>query len=63
MKSFFLLFLCLGLMKETPVSAQTPSGYKLPDSFQFDYSVTQTVHHTKKVQDSSVMHFFLHEIR
>ena len=58
MKSFFLLFLFFGLMKITPSSAQTPSGYKLPDSFQFDYTVTQTVHHAKKVPDSSVMHFF-----
>ena len=45
-------------MKVIPSSAQTPSGYKLPDSFQFDYTVTQTVHHAKKVPDSSVMHFF-----
>jgi hypothetical protein len=58
MKSFFLLFLCLGLLKVIPSLAQTPSGYKLPDSFQFDYTVTQTVHHAKKVPDSSVMHFF-----
>jgi hypothetical protein len=58
MKSFFLLFLFFGQMKITPSLAQTPSGYKLPDSFQFDYTVTQTVRHAKKVPDSSVMHFF-----
>jgi hypothetical protein len=58
MKSFLLLFLCFGLLKVIPSLAQTTSGYKLPDSFQFDYTVTQTVHHAKKIQDSSVMHFF-----
>jgi hypothetical protein len=58
MKSFFLLFLCFGLLKVIPSLAQTTSGYKLPDSFQFDYTVTQTVHHAKKIPDSSVMHFF-----
>ena len=58
MKSFLLLFLFFGLLKVTPSSAQTSSGYKLPDSFQFDYTVTQTVRHTKKIPDSSVMHFF-----
>ena len=58
MKSFVLLFLCFGLLKVTPSLAQTPSGYKLPDSFQFDYAVSQTIQHAKKVPDSSVMHFF-----
>ncbi len=58
MKSFLLLFLCIGLLKVTTASAQTSSGYKIPDSFQFDYAVTQTVHHTKKIPDSSVVHFF-----
>ena len=57
MKRFFLLLLCFGLLIVNSL-AQTPSGYKLPDSFQFDYSVTQTVHHAKKVPDSSVIHFF-----
>ena len=57
-RSFFLLFLCFGLLKPIPSPAQTPSGYKLPDSFQTDYVVTQTVHHAKKIPDSSVMHFF-----
>jgi hypothetical protein len=58
MKLFFLLFICFGLLKVSSSLAQTPSGYKLPDRFQFDYTVTQTVRHPKKVPDSSVMHFF-----
>lgn len=58
MKPFFLLFLCFCLLKVTPSLAQIPSAYKLPESFQFDYTVTQTIHHANKVPDSSVMHFF-----
>ena len=58
MRLFFLLFLSFGLLKVTPTLAQTSSGYKLPESFQFDYTVTQTVRHAKKIPDSSVMHFF-----
>lgn len=58
MKPFYLLFLCFSLLGVNPSLAQPSSGYKLPDSFQFDYAVTQTVHHVKKIPDSSVMHFF-----
>jgi hypothetical protein len=58
MKPLFFLFLFFGLLKVIPSLAQTPSGYKLPDNFQFDYGVTQTVRHAKKIPDSSVMHFF-----
>jgi hypothetical protein len=58
MKPLVLLFLCFGLLKVNPSLAQTPSVYKLPDNFQFDYTVTQTVRHAKKIPDSSIMHFF-----
>ena len=58
MKSFFLLFLYFGLLKGIPTSAQTFAGYKLPDSFRFDYEVTQTVYHAKKAPDSSLVHCF-----
>jgi len=58
MKSFFLLCICSGLLNVNLSLAQTSSGYKLPDNFQFDYGVTQTVHHAKKIPDSSVMHFY-----
>jgi hypothetical protein len=57
-KLFFLIFLFAGLLEQKASLAQTPGGYKLPDSYQFDYAVTQTVHHVKKVPDSSVVHFF-----
>jgi hypothetical protein len=57
-KLIFLMFLCLGLLHEIPALAQAPSGYKLPDHFQFDYTVTQTVHHAKKLPDNTVVHFF-----
>jgi hypothetical protein len=58
MKPLFLLLLFFSLLKLIPSQAQTSSGYKLPDSFQFDYTVTQTVSHAKKIPDSSIMHFF-----
>ena len=58
MKQLFFLFLCFSLQRAFPSLAQTPSGYKLPDNFQFDYTVTQTVRHAKKIPDSSMMHFF-----
>jgi hypothetical protein len=58
MKPFFIVLIFIGQLKVNPSSAQTPAGYKLPDSFQFDYTVTQTIHHAKKIPDSSVMHFF-----
>ena len=57
-KSLLLLFFFFGLLKGNSSVAQTPSGYKLPDSFQFDYTVTQAVYHQKKAPDSSVIHFF-----
>jgi hypothetical protein len=58
MKLLLLLSLWVGLLGVFPSLAQTPSGYKLPDSFQFDYTVTQTVHRAKKIPDSSIVHFF-----
>ena len=58
MKPLFFLFLFFGLLKGHSPLAQTPAGYKLPDNFQFDYTVTQAVHHQKKAPDSSVIHFF-----
>jgi hypothetical protein len=57
-KLFFLIFLFVGLMEQRASFAQSPAGFKLPDSFQFDYTVTQTIHHVKKMPDSSVIHFF-----
>jgi hypothetical protein len=54
----FLLFFCLYLLNVIPSLAQTSSGYKLPESFQFDYTVTQTVRHARKLPDNSIMHFF-----
>jgi hypothetical protein len=57
-KIFFLLLLFFGLLKVNDSPAQMSSGYKLPESFQFDYAVTQTVFHAKKTPDSSIMHFF-----
>jgi hypothetical protein len=57
-RPFFLLFLCLSLLKLIPSFSQSPSGYRLPDSFRFDYTVTQMVSHAKKITDSSVLHFF-----
>jgi hypothetical protein len=57
-KLLFLLFLCFGLLKVIPSLSQPASGYKLPDSFRFEYTVTQTVRHAKKIPDSPVIHFF-----
>ncbi|HET7001385.1 MAG TPA: hypothetical protein VFI33_08755 [Puia sp.] len=57
-KPLFLLFLCFGLLKTIPSLSQPNPGYKLPDSYKFDYTVTQTVRHEKKVPDSSIIHFF-----
>jgi hypothetical protein len=57
-KRLFILFLCFCQLQFLSSLAQTPSGYKLPDSFQFDYTVTQTVQHARKHPDNSVMHFY-----
>ena len=54
----FPVFLVFSLLKTIPSLAQTSSGYKLPENFQFDYTVTQTIRHTEKILDSSVMQFF-----
>jgi hypothetical protein len=58
MKTFFIALICIGLLKVNPSLAQMPGGYKLPESFQFDYTVTQTIFHAKKIPDSSVIHFY-----
>jgi hypothetical protein len=58
LKRFFVLFICVAVLHATTVLAQTASVYKLPDSFRFDYTVTQTIHDVKKVSDSSVVNFY-----
>jgi len=57
-KQLFLFFVCVALLKVSPSLSQSASGYKLPDSFQFDYTVSQTLHHEKNVSDSSILYFF-----
>ncbi len=54
---FFILFLA-GLFHGNKPFAQTPSAYKLPDNYRFDYEVTQEFAGKKNAADSSVVHFY-----
>ena len=58
MKSFFLLIICSGLLNIKFFRGPDSFVYKLPDSYKFDYAVTQTVRHENKLSDSSIIHFF-----
>jgi hypothetical protein len=58
MKSFFILLVLVSLFRVNESYAQTPSPYKLPDTYSFDYQVTQVISKKKNVSDSSVLHFF-----
>jgi hypothetical protein len=58
MKSLFTLVLIASLLTGNISFAQTQSLYNLPDSYRFDYEVTQVLVNKKNVNDTSVMHFF-----
>ena len=54
-KIFIIIVISIGILKVNESGAQSPAGYKLPDNFQFDYTVTQSVRHAKKIADSSIV--------
>jgi hypothetical protein len=58
MKSLFTLLLFASLITGKMSFAQTQPLYNLPDSYRFDYEVTQVLVNKKNVADTSVMHFF-----
>jgi hypothetical protein len=58
MKIIFMVLIGIGLLKVNDAGAQTPVVYKMPESFQFDYTVTQSIRHVKKMTDSSIVHCY-----
>ena len=57
MKSLFsVLFISFLLIGNISV-AQSQPLYQLPDSYHFDYEVTQVMVHKKNLADTTVMHF------
>jgi hypothetical protein len=57
MKSIFAIFFVACLLNGNILVAQSPPPYQLPDSYRFDYEVTQVLVHKKNLADTSVMHF------
>ncbi|HEV3223772.1 MAG TPA: hypothetical protein VGZ90_12880 [Puia sp.] len=57
MKLFFSIWLLASMLQGNMSMAQTQPPYQIPDSYRFDYEVTQMLVHKKNVSDTSVMHF------
>jgi hypothetical protein len=57
MKSFFAILFVASLLNVNISAAQSQPPYQLPDSYRFDYEVTQVLVHKKNLADTSVMHF------
>ena len=57
MKSLFTILFVACLLNGNISAAQSQPPYQLPDSYRFDYEVTQVLVHKKNLADSSVMHF------
>ena len=57
MKLLFAECLVVCLLSVNISIAQSQSTYQLPDSYHFDYEVTQVLVHKKNMADTSVMHF------
>jgi hypothetical protein len=58
MKPLFLLLLLAGILTGQVSIAQTPTSYKLPDIYRFDYAVEQVLTSKGHAADTSVMHFY-----
>jgi hypothetical protein len=58
MKPLVVLLLLGGLTTGGIVHAQARPSYSLPDTYRFDYDVTQVMADKKTPADSSVMHFY-----
>src|ERR1700722_3440858 len=58
MKSLFSILFVSFLLHGNISEAQSQLLYPLPDSYHFDYEVTQVMLHKKNLADTSVMHFF-----
>ena len=57
MKSIFAIFFVACLLNGNILVAQSQPPYQLPDSYRFDYDVTQVLVHKRNLADTSVMHF------
>ncbi len=57
-KFFLFVWLLAGLLVGNDSMAQSPSPYKLPESYHFDFEVTQMILHKENNSDTSTMHFF-----
>ena len=58
MKSFFTVWLLVSLLQGNMSMAQTQPSYQLPDTYRFDYEVTQVLVNKKNSADTCTMHFF-----
>ena len=58
MKSLITIWLLGCLFLGNATLAQSPSPYHLPESYHFDYEVTQVLLHKKNIADTSLVHFF-----
>ena len=58
MKTVFISFLFICMLKGNGSLAQTPTPYSVPDAYRFDYAVEQSLSHKKNPAEPSVMHFF-----
>jgi hypothetical protein len=57
-KIFLIIWLFTCLFQVNFAIAQSPSQYKLPGVFHFDYEVVQGFVHDNNVSDTSLIHFF-----
>jgi hypothetical protein len=57
MKLLFAILFVACLLNANILVAQSQPSYQLPDSYRFDYDVTQKLVHKRNLADSSVMHF------
>jgi hypothetical protein len=57
MKQIFFFLMFAGVLTGKESVAQTPTAYKVPDMFRFDYTVDQVLISQKQGADTSVMHF------
>jgi hypothetical protein len=58
MKSLFSILFVSFLLNWNISVAQSQPLNRLPDSYRFDYDVTQVLVHKRNLADTSVMHFF-----
>ncbi len=56
-KIFLIIWVFTSLFQANFAIAQSPPQYNLPETYHFDYEVTQVMVHKKELADTTVMHF------